>query len=119
MQSYQDLKVWHKAHAMVLDIYAATQVFPKEELYGLTSQIRRSAVSTPANLAEGCGKNTKSDIANFFQIALGSLHETEYYLLLARDLSYIREERFVHLNERTKEVKAMLIALIKTVRTSS
>ena len=118
MQNYQDLKVWQKAHAMVLMVYQLTKQFPKEEMYGLTSQLRRSVGSVPANLAEGCGKNNQLDTANYFQISLGSLHETEYYALLAKDLTYISESDFDHLDSSIKEVKAMLVALIKTVRTS-
>lgn len=87
MQNYKDLKVWQKSHLMVLKVYQLTNSFPKNKIYGLVSQYRRSAVSVSANLVEGCGKFTSNDIANFFQIALGSLHETEYYNLLSRDLA--------------------------------
>lgn len=118
MQNYKDLKVWQKAHQLVLKIYKATNVFPKEELFGLTSQLRRSVISIPANLAEGCGKHKTPDIANFFQIALGSLHETEYYILLAKDLNYLSFETAKELEDSTNEIKAMLIALIKSVRSS-
>lgn len=94
MQNYQELKVWQKSHAFVLEIYKLTDTFPNNETFGLASQMRRSAVSVPANLAEGCGKKGTLDTANFFQISLGSLHETEYYLLLSRDLNYINNEVF-------------------------
>lgn len=119
MRNYNELKVWQKAHQMVLHIYETTKFLPKEELYGLTSQLRRAAVSIPANLAEGCGKNSKPDTVNFFQIALGSLHETEYYILLIKDLSYIRTEKYLDFDGNIKEVKAMLVALIKSIRTSN
>ncbi len=78
MQNYKDLKVWQKAHALTLIVYKITRCFPKEETFGITSQMRRASVSIPANIAEGCGRMTRPDIANFFQIALGSLHELEY-----------------------------------------
>jgi four helix bundle protein len=119
MQNYQDLKVWQKSHQFVLEVYQITNQFPKSEMFGLTSQIRRSSVSIPANLAEGCGKNGTNDIANFFQISLGSLHETEYYLLLSKDLQYITAEIFMSRDSEIKEIKAMLVALIKKVRNPS
>ncbi|MCE7061727.1 four helix bundle protein [Dyadobacter sp. CY343] len=118
MQNYQDLKVWQKAHRLVLDIYKITDGFPKTETFGLVSQIRRSGVSVAANLAEGCGKIKTPDIANYFQISLGSLHETEYYILLSKDLEYITSQTFDERNNDLKEIKAMLISLIKTVRAS-
>jgi len=118
MQSYKELKVWKKAHVLVLKIYEITKQFPKQEMFGLTSQFRRSSVSIAANLAEGRGKNSSKDIANFFQISLGSLHETEYYLLLSRDLAYISNEVYEERDSEIREVKAMLVALIKTVRNS-
>lgn len=118
MQNYQELKVWQKSHAFVLEIYKMSEPFPKNETFGITSQIRRSAVSIAANLAEGCGKKGTLDVANFFQISLGSLHETEYYLLLSRDLRYISNEIFESRSLEIKEIKAMLISLIKTIRSS-
>jgi len=116
MQNYQELKVWQKSHQLVLEVYQFTNQFSKTEMFGLISQIRRSSVSIPANLAEGCGKKGSNDIANFFQISLRSLHETEYYLLLAKDLQYITTEIFAARNSEIKEIKAMLVSLIKKVR---
>lgn len=116
MQNYKDLKVWEKAHYFTLNIYEITKAFPKEEIYGLTGQMRRSASSIPANIAEGCGKNSRMDFANFLNIALGSSNETEYFLLLAKDLNYINQDSFIELNKQINEIKAMLIALISKVR---
>ena len=116
MQNYQDLKVWQKSHQFVLAVYQLTNDFPKTEIFGLTSQMRRATVSISANLAEGCGKNSMLDIANFFQISLGSLHETEYYLLLSKDLNYISIEMFDKRNSEIREIKGMLISLIKKIR---
>lgn len=113
MQDFKKLKVWEKSHALTLNIYQKTKNFPKEEIYGLTSQIRRSTVSIPANIAEGCGKFNQKDIIRFFQIGLGSIHETEYYLILTKDLNYIDQHEFEELNSALNEVKAMLISLIK------
>ena len=116
MQNYKDLKVWEKAHGFTLRIYEVTKIFPKEEIYSLTNQVRRAASSIPANIAEGCGKNSKLDFANFLNIALGSSNESEYYLLLSRDLKYLSEEDYAELLKTINEIKAMLIALITKVR---
>lgn len=86
--SFQEMDVWKLAHAWVLRIYKMTEAFPKHELYGLTSQLRRAAVSVPANLAEGYRKKTIPDKARFYNISQGSLEECRYYLILARDLHY-------------------------------
>lgn len=116
MQNYKELKVWQKSHQLTLSIYKASTAFPKEELYALTSQIRRSSSSIPANIAEGCGKNSGPDLANFLNIALGSANETEYHLLLAKDLGYLSLETYGELDNKINEVKAMLISLINKIR---
>ena len=116
MQNYKDLKVWEKADGFTLRIYEVTKVFPKEEIYSLTNQVRRAAASIPANIAEGCGKNSKLDFANFLNIALGSSNESEYYLLLSRDLNFLKEDDYVELIKTINEIKAMLISLITKVR---
>ena len=87
-RSFKELIVWQKAHQFVLEIYRFTRGFPSEEKFGLTSQIRRAAVSVPANIAEGFPKRSSSDKTRFFNIAQGSLEEVHYYLILARDLGY-------------------------------
>jgi four helix bundle protein len=116
MQNYKDLKVWEKAHSFTLQVYEITSLFPKEETYGLTNQLRRSASSIPANIAEGCGKNSKQDFANFLNIALGSSNESEYFLILSKDLKYLIEETFTRLSNLINEIKGMLINLINKVR---
>lgn len=116
MQDFKSLKVWEKAHGLTLEIYRCTKDFPKEELYSLTNQLRRAASSVPANIAEGCGKKTKADFANFLNIALGSANETEYFLILSRDLNYINQDNFNTLSKEANDVKAMLINLINKVR---
>jgi four helix bundle protein len=113
LRNFKDLKVWGKAHQLTLNVYSATAEFPKHELYGLTSQIRRSAASVPANIAEGCGRNTGPDLARFFHIAVGSASELEYHLLLARDLGFITNADYDVLTTRTTEVKRMLASYIK------
>jgi len=116
MQNYKDLKVWVKSHEITLKIYNLTKGFPKEEIYSLTGQIRRCSSSIPANIAEGCGKNSNIDLGRFLNIALGSANETEYFLLLAKDLGYLTIDDHRLLETSINEVKAMLISLIQKVR---
>ncbi len=116
MQNYKDLRVWQRSHELVLVIYTYSKTFPKEEIYTLTSQLRRSATSIPCNIAEGCGKFTPADFANFLQIALGSANEAEYLLILAKDLEYLSLEHHAAVARQINEVKAMLINLIQKVR---
>lgn len=116
MQNYKDLKVWEKAPLFTLKVYERTKTFPKEELYSLTNQIRRAASSIPANIAEGCGKNSKQEFAHYLNIALGSANESEYFLILSKDLTYLNEENFNTLFNIINEVKGMLITLINKVR---
>ncbi len=114
MKNYRDLIVWKKAHEMTLGIYDATRAFPKEELYGLTSQLRRSAASIGANIAEGSGRRSNNEICRFLQIARGSASEAEYHMLLARDLKFLREEEFRKLSRQADEVQRILTALIQS-----
>lgn len=116
MQNYKDLNVWVKSHAITLRIYSLTKGFPKEERYSLTNQVRRCASSIPANIAEGCGKNSNKDFGRFLNIALGSANETEYFLLLAKDLDYLSINDHRLLEKNINEIKAMLISLIQKVR---
>ena len=116
MQNFRKLKVWEKGHALTLAVYRATVKFPREELYGLASQIRRASASIPANIAEGCGKGGKAELARYLQVAMGSASEVEYHLLLARDLGYFNESQYTELRAMVTEVKRMLASLIAKVR---
>lgn len=116
MQNYKELKVWGKAHLFTLEVYKVSDKFPKQEIYGLTNQLRRASASIAANIAEGCGKNSKLDFANFLNISLGSSNEAEYFVLLAKDLNYMGVEEYEFLTKLINEIKAMLIALIQKVR---
>ena len=107
-KSFQDLIVWQKGHAFVLAIYSFTQSFPKHELYGLTSQLRRSAISIPANIAEGFRKQSVNDKARFLNISEGSLEESRYYLILAKDLQYISSEQYQTAWNQSEEVGKLL-----------
>jgi four helix bundle protein len=113
MKDFRELKVWHKAHHLTLLIYKVTASFPREEVYGLTSQIRRACASIPANIAEGCGRKGDAEFGRFLQIAMGSACELEYHLLLAHDLSFLSSAHYERLSEDVTEVKRMLTSLLQ------
>ncbi len=113
MSDFKKIVAWQKAHQLVLSVYKTTQSFPGSELYGLTSQIRRAAVSIPANIAEGYGRKGDPDRRRFLILALGSAKETEYHLLLAHDLGYIIKAEYEDMNTQVDEVQKILEALIK------
>ena len=100
-------------------VYEATRDFPKEELYGLTAQIRRAAGSIPANIAEGCGRGSNAELGRFLQIAIGSTLELEYQLLLAKELGYLAEERDVQFRAKLHELKSMLSTLLRKVKAAA
>jgi len=112
-KKYNDLKVWEKSHNLVLEIHRITKDFPKEEVYGLTSQIRRASVSIPANIAEGFARSGIRDKIRFYNIAAGSLNELSYFLLLAKDLNYADTSK---LQEITEEIAKMLSGYVKALQ---
>jgi four helix bundle protein len=116
MRSYHDLKVWQKGHQLVLDVYKATAQFPKDELYGLTSQTRRAAAAIPANIAEGCGRHGDTERARFMSIAAGSAFELDYHLLLAKDLGFLEADTYQRLYDAVDEVRRMLNAFIQKLK---
>ena len=116
MRDFRDLKVWHKAHQLTLAVYKATRRFPKDEQYGLTSQIRRSCESIPANISEGCGRSGIAELARFLEIAMGSASELEYHLLLARDLHYLETGEYDPLAGELMEIKRMLVVFVKKLK---
>jgi four helix bundle protein len=118
MQDYRKLKVWQKAHQLALDIYVVTKSFPKEELYGVSSQLRRAIVSVSANIVEGCGRRTNADFGRFLTMSLGSTNEVEYFLLLSKDLGYLTENDNQSLSDRLVEVRKMLVSFTARVRKS-
>ncbi len=111
MRDFRDLKVWEKAHGLVLDVYRHSRDFPSEERFGLISHLRKSVVSIPSNIAEGCGRDSEKDLSRFLSYAAGSASETEYQILLAHDLGYLSKERYDHVKSLIIEVKRMLYAL--------
>ena len=115
MKDFRDLQVWQKAHRLTLAAYSSTSTFPREEMYGLTSQIRRCAASIAANIAEGCGKRGNPEFQRFLNIASGSASELEYHFLLARDLGFLSDSDYNKLDAAVVEVKRMLASLVRKV----
>jgi len=110
------MQVWRKAHDLAIKVYKATNPFPREEVYGLTSQIRRAAASVPTNIAEGCGRNTDNELARFMEIASGSASELDYLLLLAMDIGLLAKDSHGQLLAELTEIRKMLTTFIRTVR---
>jgi four helix bundle protein len=119
MQDYTKLKVWEKSHQLTLAVYKVTTSFPREEVYGLTSQMRRSSASVPTNIAEGCGRGGTPELVRFLRIAAGSASELEYQLRLAHDLRFLSRTDYDALTGEAGEVKRMLGALILKIRTNN
>jgi four helix bundle protein len=115
-RDFRGLDVWRKSHELVTAVYSATSGYPPSEQYGLTSQIRRSAVSIPSNIAERCGRGGEAELARSFQIASGSASELEYQLLLARDFRYLSHDDQYRLSSNVIEVKKMLTGFIRRIR---
>lgn len=116
MGSYEKLEVWEKSHEFVLNIYKATKDFPKEEKYGLVSQLRRASASIPTNIAEGKGSLYSKKLISFLDIARGSAHEVEYLLRLSKDLEYFDEDTYGELNKSCTQILKMLTNFIKTLK---
>jgi four helix bundle protein len=119
VKDFRQLKVWEKAHQLTLQVYQVTANFPRDEMYGLTSQMRRASSSICANLAEGCGRDGDGELARFCSIARGSASELEYHLLLARDLQLIPVSDHDPLALQATEIKRMLTALIQKLSADS
>jgi four helix bundle protein len=116
MKDFRSLKVWERSHALTLAIYKVTEGFPKQELYSLTNQIQRAAVSIPANIAEGCGKDSDAELKRYFLIAMGSASELEYLLMLAHDLGYLQEKIYQSMQTELVETRKMLNAFIQKLK---
>ena len=116
MKDYRTLTVWKSGHALTLEIYQHTKVFPKEELFGLTGQLRRATASIPANIAEGCGRDGDAELKRFLNIALGSACEVDYFVLLARELGYLDCESHTLLADQTIRLRRQPGAFIRTLK---
>ncbi len=115
MRDYKKIVAWQRGHQLTLEVYQCSKSFPADERFGMASQVRRAASSTPANIAEGSGRNTNKDYLRFLSIALGSLKETEYFLLLAHDLSYLEPGDHAKITKTVNGTFAALLGLIKAV----
>lgn len=115
MRNYRDLEVWKISHKLTLELYAASKKFPKDEMFGLTSQLRRATVSIGANLAEGCGRRTTPEFARFIRIAMGSASELDYHLLLCRDFDFVSHEFYERSSKELVRMRKMLSALLSSV----
>jgi len=119
LKDFKELRVWSKAHELAILVYKLTRAFPRDEVYRLTSQVRRSAASIGANIAEGCGRHSDGEMTRFLQIARGSASETEYHLLLAKDLGFLQEADFQVAEQAVVVVQRMLTALVQRVQPQS
>jgi four helix bundle protein len=115
MRNCRDLQVWSKAHHLTFELYRISRQFPREEIYGITSQLRRAAVSIGANLAEGCGRRTSNELARFVRVAMGSASELDYHLLLCRDLGFMSSDDFSISTAKLTEVRKMLTSFLQSV----
>lgn len=115
LRNYRDLEVWNKAHALTLHLYKVSRAFPRDEVYGLTAQLRRAAASIGANLAEGSGRQTDNEMARFLKITLGSASELDYHLLLARDLGWLGSEDYGYAEKELTRIRKMLRAFLATI----
>jgi four helix bundle protein len=116
LKDFKELKVWQKAYEFSLSVYLISKSFPREEVYGLTSQLRRAAVSIGANIAEGCGRRSDGEFVRFLQIARGSSSEVEHHLLLARDLKFMPQSVYADLERKLAEVQRMLTSLVSAIQ---
>ncbi len=116
MSDFKKLSVWQKSHHLTLEVYKATANFPKEEIYGLTSQIRRAAASIPANIAEGSGRSSDNELIRFLHISMGSAHELEYHVLLSRDLGFLSNADYGQFEQQITEIGRMLRGLIQKLK---
>ncbi len=119
VRDFRKIRVWEKAHELTLEVYRVTTGFPDNERYGIVSQMRRACASIPTNIAEGCGRGSQNDLARFIDIATGSVNEVDYQLQLALDLGYLGENHHADLNRKVKEIRSMLTAFNKTVRSNN
>lgn len=117
MRGFRRLQVWEKSHELTLRIYNITSGFPREEIYGLTSQLRRACASIPTNIAEGCGRDSSAEFKRFLHIAMGSASETEYLILLTHELKYPNLNEYTELTNTIVSVKKMLTSLLKKLKT--
>ena len=116
MSTFRDLLIWQKSMTLITQIYQSTNQFPKEEIFGLTSQIRRNAISIPSNIAEGFGRESKQDFLRYLNISIGSLFEFQTQLEIAKNINYLNENEFNNIFEDSREIERMLVSFIKKLK---
>ncbi|MCB0013174.1 MAG: four helix bundle protein [Anaerolineales bacterium] len=116
MRDFRTLIVWQMAHQMVLAVYEVIKGLPREERFAIADQLRRAAVSVPTNIAEGCGQLSRNQFARFLQISIASASETEYLLLLCRDLNYLPDDQYAKLHQQLTQIRKMLTKLVKKLQ---
>ncbi|KLT68283.1 MULTISPECIES: four helix bundle protein [Flavobacterium] len=116
MSNFRKLLIWQKSMSLITKIYISTNHFPKEEIFGLTSQIRRSSISIPSNIAEGFGRESNKEFLRFLSISIGSLFEMQTQLEIAKNIAYLNENEFNNLYEDSREVERMLVSFIKKLK---
>ena len=116
MRDFRKYKVWELGHQLTLDVYKQTREFPKEEIYGLTSQMRRASYSIPSNVAEGCGRESEAEFKRFLTISQGSASELEYFNILVKDLKFISDDEFEAFDKQINTVKSSIHSLIKKLK---
>ncbi len=119
MHNFKELKIWQKSRQLTKEIYLVTQNFPKEEKYDLVSQIRRSSVSIPSNIAEGSGRESKKEFIRFLNISISSAFELETQIIISSDLGYIKEQKYIILIEEINEIQKMIFGLRKSIEKKS
>ena len=115
LRNHRDLEVWKKAHALTLHLYKVSRDFPRDEMYGLTAQLRRASASIGANLAEGCGRQTDNEMARFLRITLGSASELDYHLLLSRDLGFLSDKDYDYSSKELTGLRKMLRSFLAAI----
>lgn len=116
MSNFRNLLVWQKSMSLTTKIYNSTKQFPKEEIFGLTSQIRRSSISIPSKIAEGFGRDSNKEYLRFLNISIGSLFEMQTQLEIAKNIQYLNEEEFNNLYENSREIERMLVSFISKIK---
>ncbi len=117
MRDFRKYDIWQLSHELVLEVYNTTKAFPKDEVYGVTSQIRRAAASIPTNICEGCGRNSEKEFNQFLNIALGSALETEYLFILSKDLNFLEESKFQDFSLKINTIKSKIYNLKEKLNT--
>lgn len=115
VRNYRELEVWDRSHKLTLELYKLSRGFPREEIYGLTSQLRCAAVSIGANLAEGCGRRTSGELARFVRMAMGSASELDYHLLLCRDFEFMSKDQYDRSSRELVRIRKMLTGLLTSI----